>query len=298
MYRACNACAWRCGVDRLAGERGRCGLTAGTRVARQSLSGGEEGDLSPSHLVYLAGCSFRCVFCLSHAMVDAPTSVAPSPFSQLVDDVIRRRAEGARNVNLLGGDPSVNLLEALELVDAMPPDHPLVWNSNFHHSPETHELLDGVVDTWLADFKFGNDGCAHCLAGVERYVDVVTTNLRRAREGRGRLVVRHLLMPGHLECCTRPVLEHLRANLPDVEVGLTTAFLPLHRAASCPELLETVCFDADALRREYALRPIEATRVATETPAPLGYQGTLFVAADGAVTLMDPSPAVTAWWDR
>jgi putative pyruvate formate lyase activating enzyme len=185
----------------------------------------------------------------------------------------------------------------LQLVEHLPEGHRLVWNSNFFHSDETRALLDGVVDVWLADFKFGQDACALRLAEVKDYFSVVTDNLLAAARSGARLMVRHLLMPGHVDCCTRPVAAWLRQNLPLVEVGLTTAFLPLHRTSDHPELLGT--FDAPSvaseIRREFGLREVAGT------PAPAsagrGYQGTLFVAPDGSITLMDPSAGVAEWWN-
>lgn len=298
MYQRCHACAWRCGVDRLANEHGRCGLTTGARVARESVSTGEEGDLSPSHLVYLAGCSFRCAFCISHGMVEAPHKVPVLGTLALAERVSLRRDEGARFLNVLGGDPSVNVLEMLQLVEHVPPGHRLVWNSNFFHSDETRQLLDGVVDVWLADFKFGQDACARQLAGVENYLSVVTGNLLAAASSGARLVVRHLLMPGHVECCARPVAAWLQQNLRGVEVGLTTAFLPLHRAGEHPELLEPLDTEAVAseLRREFGLRGVAGMPAAAPTSGG-GYQGTLFVAQDGSITLMDPGAGVADWWN-
>ncbi|MEW5850497.1 MAG: radical SAM protein [Myxococcota bacterium] len=298
LYRRCVACEWRCGVDRVAGELGRCGLDAQGRVARESLSVGEEADLSPSHLVYFSGCSFRCAFCLSGEMVVHPRKPAPTSLRVLTDAVMQRQQEGARTLNVLGGDPSVNVLAILELVAALPPNVKLVWNTNLYHSDEVAELLDGVVDVWLADLKFGQDACARRLAQVERYTEVVHRNLRRVRAGGQRLMVRHLLMPGHLECCTEPVALFLARELPDVEVSLMGTFLPLHRTPDCAELLADPTWDgAEQARRiaaKHGLRTVTPSALDGVTTRTRGYAGTLFFDANGNVTMMDPSADVMA----
>jgi putative pyruvate formate lyase activating enzyme len=89
----------------------------------------------------------------------------------------------------------------------------------------------GVVAWYLADFKFGNDECARRLAGVPRYGDVVRRNLTWMA-GHTRLIVRHLLMPGHLDCCLRPVAEWVAANLPGTRFQLYTGFVPCGQAGS------------------------------------------------------------------
>ena len=65
-----------------------------------------------------------------------------------------------------------------------------------------------MFDVWLADFKFGNDACALRLAKVPDYTSSVRENLLWA-DRHSELIVRHLLMPGHIECCWRPVAEWL-----------------------------------------------------------------------------------------
>ena len=87
---------------------------------------------------------------------------------------------------------------------------PVVWKSDFYGTPDAFELLNGIVDVYVADFKFGNDACAYRLAKVDRYVSILTRNLVAANQG--DLIVRHLLLPGHFECCYRPIVEVLLAS--------------------------------------------------------------------------------------
>jgi putative pyruvate formate lyase activating enzyme len=53
-------------------------------------------------------------------------------------------------------------------------------------------------------------------------------------------MVRHLLMPGHVECCWQPVAEWLASSLPAVKVNLRSGFWPAWQAARHPELRGTV----------------------------------------------------------
>ena len=146
---------------------------------------------------------------------------------------------GARTINVLGGEPTIHLHAALEFVARLPETARLVWKTNAHGSAEARELLDGMFDVWLADFKFGNDACARRLAKVPDYVRVVRENLLWADE-HSELIVRHLLMPGHVDCCWRPVAEWLAENLPGVKVNLRSGFWPAWHAARHAELRRTV----------------------------------------------------------
>jgi putative pyruvate formate lyase activating enzyme len=95
-------------------------------------------------------------------------------------------------------------------------------------APEVIDLLDGVVELYLADFKFGRDSCARSIAGIDRYVETVQRNLVHASR-HTPVIVRHLLMPGHFDCCFRPVVDWLAASLPAVRFSLMTSYVPAWR---------------------------------------------------------------------
>jgi putative pyruvate formate lyase activating enzyme len=231
-YRACNLCERRCGADRYAPEpKNYCGLGVEARIFNELLHFGEEHELIPSHAVYLTGCNFRCVFCMTGDAIvpeglKKGVPLEPRSFARLV---ARRRAEGATNVNFLGGEPSVNLLGILEALRECPADTRVVWNTNMYFSPEQAELLRGLVDVYLADWKYGNDACALKLSAAPRYLEVIRRNLRFAVET-ARAIVRYLVMPGHNDCCFRPIARALRDELPGVPLSITDPYLPLFRA--------------------------------------------------------------------
>ena len=66
------------------------------------------------------------------------------------------------------------------------------------------------------------------------------------------LIVRHLLMPGHLECCWRPVAEWLAENLPGVKVNLRSGFWPAWKSSRHAELRGTVADDENRRARQIA----------------------------------------------
>jgi putative pyruvate formate lyase activating enzyme len=263
MLRSCSLCELRCGVDRTDPDSWQqagpplCGLGAGTFSLKRHVSYAEELDLLPSYMVYLGGCNFRCRFC-----VQAPGCFDPGGGHRVVPEAAagdfgRVVSRGARTINLLGGEPSMHLHTILEIAAAAESPLPIVLNSNMYMTPEVIELLDGVVTLYLADFKFGNDMCAERIAGVRRYVGVVTRNLLLA-SGRSRVIVRHLLMPGHVECCLRPVASWMAEHLPEAEITLMTGYLPAWRAVGMPGLSgclsEAERTEADRVIDELGLR--------------------------------------------
>lgn len=225
--RRCDLCERRCGADRAAGEKGHCGVLE-ARICSEFLHMGEEPDLVPSYTIFFAGCTFNCVFCQNWDISTRPgagTSVEPETLARMIES----RANHARNVNWVGGDPTSNLPFILNVLRFCTANIPQVWNSNMYMTERTMRLLEGVVDVYLTDFKYGNDSCAKRLSNAEDYMSIVTRNHRLARD-QAEVIIRHLVLPNHFECCTEPVLRWISENLSDVRVNVMAQYRPEHRA--------------------------------------------------------------------
>lgn len=222
----CRLCPRRCGAKRIQGEIGLCGAGPEAALFLEYVHWGEDADIVPAQTLYLTGCNLACCFCQTAEEQKTLPSVRLTPdlFRQILT---RGRQAGARYVNILGGEPTVNLPALLKLFAEVGDFPGLVWNTNLYGSAEAFELLDGLVDVFMADIKFGNPNCGQELAGAGEAGEVAR---RRAREIFSRspeaLIVRHLVLPGHYKCCTRPVLEWIARNLPGVRVSLKTVYLP------------------------------------------------------------------------
>ena len=87
-------------------------------------------------------------------------------------------------------------------------------------SKETMHVLRLLMDARLPDFKFGPGKCALDLSRTPWYWDTVTNNLRLIHEWGEDFVIRHLVMPNHVECCTKPVLDWIARNMPEVPINI------------------------------------------------------------------------------
>jgi putative pyruvate formate lyase activating enzyme len=218
---------------------GLCHAGPAARVFSAQVEVGDELELIPTFAIALSGCDLRCDFCLTGQASWDPCAgelVQPNILAQLAKAALDK---GARTVMFLGGEPTVHLPTVLEIAAALPERARLVWKTNAHGSSQARELLEGLFDVWLADYKFGNHTCAERLARTRDYSSVVRENLLWANR-HSELIVRHLLMPGHLECCWRPVAEWLAEELPGVKVSLRTGFWPAWQANRHPELRRPV----------------------------------------------------------
>jgi putative pyruvate formate lyase activating enzyme len=256
----CQLCAHHCGVNRLTGEHGLCHAGAEARVFSAQLEVGDELELLPTFAIALSGCDLRCSFCITGAESWNPRAGEPLCAATLATKAKAAIKNGARTAMILGGEPTIHLPSALEIVAALPRSLRLVWKTNAHGTALARTWLEGLFDVWLADYKFGNDHCAERLAGVPRYQDVVRENLVWAGH-HSELIVRHLLMPGHVDCCWEPIARWLAAELPVVKVSLRSGFWPAWRSANHPELSRpfslTELQSAWTIARSYGLRLVE-----------------------------------------
>jgi len=243
VFEHCNLCAHRCGVDRIAGGRGPCGAGSSARVFLAQTEMVDEASLRPVFAVSLSGCDLRCDFCITGrsswdpaagTVVSGP-GVDSEPLDGLAAAARRALGSGARSIMILGGEPTLHLPTVLDLISRLPDDALLVWKTNAHGTATARELLEGLFDVWVADYKFGQDSCAERLARVPNYTEVVRENLCWASR-HTRLIVRHLLMPGHLDCCWVPVARWLAEELPGVEISLRDGFWPGWFSSRHPEL--------------------------------------------------------------
>lgn len=229
----CHFCERRCGVNRKKKEMGFCRLAAVSRYSAEFLHQGEEPELVPSHTIFFTGCNFSCVYCQNWQISTAPKSGRPILPEELARIIALRRAYGAKNVNFVTPTPHTHTI--LKILNALKVNVPVVWNSNMYYSLEVAKLLEGVVDVYLGDLRYGNDECAMKYSNARDYWSIVTGNFKTAYRS-GEILLRHLVLPNHIECCTRPIIEWTKNNIPNVRFNLMFQYSPHYRAYEFPEI--------------------------------------------------------------
>ncbi len=302
----CRLCPRQCRANRAAGELGFCGAGAEARGFMDYVHYGEEAELVPSHSVFLTGCNLRCIFC--HTAIERRTLPSePLTAERLLAMVERGRREGARNVSFHGGEPTVNAPALLRLFaeagDGLPP---IVWNTNLYCTAETLEAIAVIPTFYLVDLKFGNGACAEAVAGAADYWEAVRARLKEAaaREP-GKLIVRHLVLPGHLDCCTRPALEWLARELPSARLSLKTDYLVMPDARRDARLgrflADAEVRQAAALARDFGIplaRQLDSRAMGAlvrgQPSEGVALDAELIISPTGAVFLHHPTREVTS----
>jgi len=229
----CNLCPRQCGIDRTAGEKGFCGLDDTVRCFLEMLYYGEESELVPSHQIHFTGCNLRCEFCVVAEWNEEPLVAKEMDFDDMAKRIAHRQRKGAKTLNFLGGEPAVNLHGVLELISRVDSEIRVVWNSNMYYNDIVDKLMAGLVDVYLADFKCGNNNCAEFLLGANNYIEVVKRNILKAAK-HADVIIRHIVIPGHSECCLKPIFEWLATEIPDVKLSLRGNYVPPIPVTSAP----------------------------------------------------------------
>jgi putative pyruvate formate lyase activating enzyme len=232
IFTNCKFCERRCQVNRTT-TPGHCQLTQ-PHIASEFLHIGEETPLIPSHTIFFSGCTFNCDFCQNYDISQTITGnyIPPDDLAPLI---IKRHTQGSKNVNWVGGDPTSNLPYILNVIKHLDEDIPQIWNSNMYCTTETMALLNGIIDVYLTDYKYGNDSCAERLSNIKNYTTIIQRNHLLAYN-QTDVLIRHLILPNHLTCCSQPILQWIQQHTPDAAVNIMAQYHPAYQAEKHPDI--------------------------------------------------------------
>jgi putative pyruvate formate lyase activating enzyme len=233
---SCHFCTRKCRVNRLKGELGYCGCGSKMTISSIFEHMGEEPELVPSGTVFTMGCTMRCKHCQNWTISQWGERGKVYEQEALAEEIKQLRSGGCRNINLVGGEPTTWLQQWLSTFKLVNANVPVVWNSNTYYSPETANLLAGFADAYLLDFKYGPGDCAKKISDAQGYWEVCTRNHMMGKRF-GELIVRILVLPNHLDCCAKPIVNWIADNLgAGTRVNIMFQYRPEWRACEVPDL--------------------------------------------------------------
>lgn len=245
----CEICPRRCGVNRAEGELGFCRTGRLAKVSSAGPHYGEEPPLVGYHgsgTIFFAGCNLACVFCQNYeiSQLDMGVEVAAE---RLAGIMMHLQLTGCHNVNLVTPTHVVpQILEALVIAREMGLSIPLVYNSGGYDSVETLRLLEGIVDIYMPDAKYGSDEMAIRYSNAPGYVEVMKAAIREMHRQVGDLViengiavrgllVRHLVLPNNL-AGTAEVVRFISELSKNTYINIMDQYRPEYKADQYNEL--------------------------------------------------------------
>ncbi len=197
--------------------------------------------------IFFTGCNLKCVFCqnwqISHESVGKDYSI-----EDLSDIMIGLQTDGAVNIDLVTPTPwRRQIKEAIVLAKEKGLKIPIAWNSNGYESVSAIKDLEGYVDIYLPDFKYGDDEVAKKYSNAPKYSEVADKAIREMIRQVGLLqvdenglavrgvIIRHLILPNNLSN-TFLALEKIAAIDINVHLSLMSQYYPVFDAQKFPEL--------------------------------------------------------------
>jgi putative pyruvate formate lyase activating enzyme len=246
----CRLCPRKCGVRRDQGEKGFCRTGLRPWVASFGPHFGEERELVGrfgSGTIFFTGCNLGCVFCQNFTISQLGEGEEIT-VEDLAKIMLRLQDLGCHNINFVTPTHQAPMIvEAVGLAREDGLEIPLVWNCGGYESVEALKVLEGIVDIYMPDFKYGDNAVAGKFSKAPDYFERACEALRemhrqvgdlQVRNGiavRG-LIVRHLVLPFGL-AGTERVLRFIRDEIsPDTYVNIMAQYYPTHRAWEFPEL--------------------------------------------------------------
>jgi putative pyruvate formate lyase activating enzyme len=242
----CTACPRNCRVNRLANKTAACKTGRYARVANHFPHFGEEGCLrgwGGSGTIFFSWCNLRCVFCQNFDVSQQGIGEETRP-ERLASMMLDLQGRGCHNINWVTPEHVVpQILEALPIAVERGLHLPLVYNTGAYDALESLQLLDGIVDIYMPDFKFWNPELALKYVRARDYPQVARAAIREMHRQVGDLVigpdglarrgllVRHLVMPGGI-AGTREILRFLVSELsPATYVNVMHQYYPAGRVS-------------------------------------------------------------------
>jgi putative pyruvate formate lyase activating enzyme len=252
----CDLCARYCHMNRRQTIKGAVCRT-GERAIVNSYAPhhGEEDPLrgwNGSGTIFFSWCSLRCVFCQNWEISQKGIGREVEP-AQLAEMMLQLQAQGCHNINFVTPSHVVaQIIAAVDIAAQQGLNVPLVYNTGGYDSPEALALLDGIIDIYMPDMKYGDSRLARQYSKVRNYVEVNFAAVKEMHRQVGDLqldangiaqrglLVRHLVLPAKI-AGTDKVLAFLAEEIStNTYLNLMDQYYPCYRADDYPLLARPI----------------------------------------------------------
>ena len=276
----CDLCARYCHVDRLKTVKGAVCRTGERAVVHSA--GPHHGEEDPlrgwngSGTIFFSWCNLRCEFCQNWdiSQKGEGREIAPEELAKMM---LWLQAQGCHNINFVSPSHVVaQIIAAVQIAAERGLSLPLVYNTGGYDSLEALALLDGIIDIYMPDLKYGDSDVAHRYSHARDYVAINQAAVREMQRQVGTLtiddrgiatrgvLVRHLVLPDGL-AGTEKVLKFLAAEIStNTYINLMDQYRPCYRADQRPPLDRATSAqeyqDAVALADNFGLKRFDQRR--------------------------------------
>ncbi len=240
----CCVCPRNCHVNRLLDKAKVCNTGRHAIVSSAFPHFGEEDCLrgwNGSGTIFFGLCNLRCVFCQNWDISQQRTGTECRA-EEIATLMLALQERGCHNINFV--TPEHVAPQVAEAIAAAVPQGlnvPIVYNTSAYDSIQSLRLMEGLIDIYMPDFKFFTYEPSKTLLKAKDYPTRVREaikemhrqvgDLRFGSDGLARrgLLVRHLVMPNHVNEA-RDIFQWLAEEIsPDTYVNIMDQYRPLHQ---------------------------------------------------------------------
>ena len=251
MLELCCICPRQCRVNRLKGQKGFCKTGLNARVYSFMPHHGEEPPISGIHgsgAIFFSCCNMACSYCQNYEFSQKGEGREVSA-QELAGYMIELQNAGCHNINLVTPTHIMpQILAALKIAILQGLRIPLVYNTSSYELPESIELLDGIIDIYLADLRYADSELSEnysCAPDYPAYSQKATKEMQRQvgvakidKEGiiKKGLIIRHLVLPHNIGN-TEKIMEFISSGLTsETYLSLMSQYLPCYKASAIEEI--------------------------------------------------------------
>lgn len=251
ILKKCTLCPRECGIDRTAGEKGFCKTGDKPFISSHGPHFGEERPLVGrfgSGTIFMGNCNLGCIFCQNYSISHLGEGVEIS-FEKLSDIMLSLQEQGCHNINLVTPTHQMPvILRSLLIASGKGLKLPIVYNCGGYESLQAIEILDGIIDIYMPDFKYIDPGMALKYSKAEDYPQAAMTAIKEMHRQVGDLImdkrgiamrgllVRHLVLPGGIAGTSgmvRFIAEKISKN---TYINIMDQYHPCYKAFEKPPL--------------------------------------------------------------
>ena len=241
----CEICPHKCNINRNKGKIGRCKATDKVKIALYSIHNFEEPCISGekgSGTVFFSNCNLNCIYCQNYEISQLGKGKEIT-IQKLAQIFLIQQEKGVENINLVTPTSYVpQIIEAIKIARNKGLKLPIVYNTNSYENVETLKMLEGYIDIYLPDLKYAENELGKEYSKINDYFEVATKAIQEMIRQVGApkldengvmlsgVMVRHLVLPNHIEN-SKKVLKWITENLPkDVYISVMAQYFPTYKA--------------------------------------------------------------------
>ncbi len=253
---SCTYCPRNCNVDRVSGKKGACGAPDGAVIESAGPHFGEERELvgrGGSGTIFFPHCNLDCLFCQNWTISRGVAAGPPTTIDELAAAMMGLQKRGCHNINLVSPTPYLYpIAAAIRNAAAMGLRLPVVYNCGGYENASALKLLEGFIDIYMPDFKYGGNREGSLYSGIDDYFSRAGEALKEMQRQVGDLqvtadniayrglLVRHLVMPENISGSEQVAAFLKREVSANCAVNVMAQYYPAYRAGEYQPLTRRI----------------------------------------------------------